>query len=73
VGLRYRVREPLLAVYNEPGMETVFVTIEPGSVITVRDKEHESGFVDVSYRGQIVQVFMRDVERRADRVESQTG
>jgi hypothetical protein len=70
--LRYPVQEPLLAVYNEPGMETAFVTIEPGSVITVRDK-HEFGFVDVSYPGQIVQVFMRDVERRADRVEGQTG
>jgi hypothetical protein len=54
-------------------METVFVTIEPGSVITVNDKEHESGFVDVSYRGRIVQVFMRDVEKRADRVDGQTG
>ena len=50
-------------------METVFVTIEPGSLITVNDKEQESGFVDVSYRGQTVQVFMRDVEKRADRVD----
>jgi hypothetical protein len=54
-------------------METVFVTIEPGSLITVNDKEQESGFVDVSYRGQTVQVFMRDVEKRADRVDGQTG
>jgi hypothetical protein len=38
------------------------VTIEPGSVITLEDKAHESGFVDVSYRGQNLQVFMRDVE-----------
>jgi len=73
VTLRYRVREPLLAVYNEAGRKTVFVTIEPGSVITMEDKAHESGFVDVSYRGQNLQVFMRDVEKRADRVEGQTS
>ena len=54
-------------------METVFMTIEPGSVTTMNDKEHEFGFVDVSYRGQIVQVFLRDVEKRADRVDGQAS
>jgi hypothetical protein len=29
----------------------------------------QTGFVDVSYEGQIVKVFMRDIENGADRVE----
>ena len=55
-------------------MKPVFTTIEPGSVITVKGKEEEqSGFVDVLHAGQIVKVYMRDIEKRADRVEGQTG
>ena len=71
--LRYRVRQPLLAVYKKTGVETVFITIKPDSVITVQGIEQRSGFVDVSYIGQIVKVFVRDIEIRADRVEGQTG
>lgn len=71
--MRYRVREPLLAVRNEPGVKTVFMTIEPGSLITVKGTEQQSGFVEVSYSDEIVVVFMRDIEKRADRVEGQTS
>jgi hypothetical protein len=73
ISMRFRVREPLLAVQNESGVSPRFMTIEPGSVITIKGKEEQSGFVDVSYRGQIVQVYMRDLEKRADRVRGQTG
>jgi hypothetical protein len=48
------------------------MTIEPGSVISV-DKERQSGFVDVYYGDQIVKVFVRDLEKRVDRVEGQSG
>jgi chemotaxis family two-component system response regulator Rcp1 len=69
----YRVREPLLAVRNEPGTPPVFLTIGRGSVITVKAKVQQSEFVDVSYDGQLVNVFMRDIEKSADRVQGQTG
>jgi chemotaxis family two-component system response regulator Rcp1 len=69
--VKYRVREPLLAVLNEPGTPTVLLTIGRGSVITVKAKVQQSGFVDVSYEGQLVNVFMRDIEKSADRVEGQ--
>jgi hypothetical protein len=49
------------------------MTIDPGSVITIKGKEEQSGFVDVSYRGQIVKVYMRDIEKRAHRVKGQTS
>jgi chemotaxis family two-component system response regulator Rcp1 len=66
---RYRAREPLLALRTEAGTATKFMTIERGSVITVEgDVEQKSGFVDVAYKGQIVKVYMRDIEKSADRV-----
>jgi hypothetical protein len=49
------------------------MTMEPGSVIEVNDGEEQSGFVDVSFRGQIFKVFARDIEKGADRVEVQYG
>ena len=54
-------------------MNPLFITIDPGSVITIKGKEEQSGFVDVSYCGRIVKVAMRDIERRADRVKGQTS
>ena len=70
--MRFRVREPLLAVRNDPGTPTAFLTIGSGSVITVKARVQQSEFVDVSYEGQLVKVSMRDIEKSADRVEGQT-
>jgi hypothetical protein len=66
----YYVREPLLAVRNEPGRSTVFLTIVPGSVITLKGEVQLSGFVDVLYEGQIVLVFKRDIDLHADRIDA---
>ena len=51
----------------------MLITIGPGSVITVRGEVEETGFVDVFYEGQIVKVYMRDIEKSADRVEGHAG
>jgi hypothetical protein len=69
--VRYRVREPLLAVRNEPGVKLGFMTILPGSVITAQGTEQQSGFVVVSLDSQIVKVFTSDILKRTDRVVSQ--
>jgi chemotaxis family two-component system response regulator Rcp1 len=69
----YRVREPLLAIRNDLGMPPQFLTIERGHVITVKGEVEETGFVDVSYEGQIVKSFMPDIENGAERVEGQAG
>ena len=58
--MKYRVREALLAIASQAQMKPGYITIEPGSVIAVKGIEEQSGFVDVSYRGQIVKVFLRD-------------
>jgi hypothetical protein len=71
--LKYRVRDPLVAVLGDPGMPGKFVTIEPGSVITVKGDAQHFGFVEVRYGVQFVKVFMRDIEKRAERVAGQTA
>ena len=71
---RYRAREPLLALRTEAGTATKFITIERGSVISVEsDVEQKTEFVDVAYKGQIVKVYMRDIQKSAERVQHQIG
>jgi hypothetical protein len=71
--MRFRVLKPLLAIRHEPGVAAVLLTIDPGSVITLNGEVEPTGFVDVLYKGQIVKVYMLDVEERADRVEGQAS
>jgi chemotaxis family two-component system response regulator Rcp1 len=71
---RYRAREPLLALRTEAGTATKFITIERGSVLSVEsDVEQKTEFVDVAYKGQIVKVYMRDIQKSAERVQHQIG
>jgi hypothetical protein len=37
----------------------------------MKGEVEETGFVDVLYEGQVVKVYMRDIEESADRVEGQ--
>jgi hypothetical protein len=68
--MTYRAREAFMAVRDDPQGPFTFVTITPGSIITVKgDDVQQSGLVDVLYDGQIVAAFMRDIEARAEMVE----
>jgi hypothetical protein len=71
--MRYRALKPLLAIRHEPGVAAVLITIAPDSLFTLEGEVEETGFVDVAYEGQIVKVFMRDIENGADRVQGQVG
>ena len=71
--MRFRVLKPLLAIRHEPGVAAILITIWRGSVTTVRGEVEETGFVDVFYEGQIVKVYMRDIENGAERVEGHAG
>ena len=51
----------------------MILTIAPGSLITLKGEVEETGFVDVLYEGQIVKVYMSDIEKSADRVEGHAG
>ena len=69
--MKYRFREPLLAILKGPVSSVAFLTIKRGSVITVKPDEQEYGLVEVDYDGKIVLAFMRGIELRADRVRGQ--
>jgi hypothetical protein len=71
--LKYCVHEPLLAILRKPGMPAEIMTIQPGSVITLKGDVNQFGFVDVHCGDQMVKVFMLDIEKKADRVEGQAG
>jgi len=58
-----------MAVRDDPQGPFTFVTITPGSIITVKGDVQQSGLVDVLYDGQIVAAFIRDIEARAEIVE----
>ena len=69
--MKYHVRETLSAVLKEPAGSIAFMTIDAGSVLTVKGDVGPYGFVVTKYGGDEVLVFMRDVELRADRVKGQ--
>ena len=66
--VKYRVREPLLAILKEPVSCVTYLTIKRDAVITVKGDQQVYGFVEVIYEGQIVLAFRRGIELRADRV-----
>jgi hypothetical protein len=71
--MKYHVRESLSAVLKEPAGSIAFMTIDAGSVITVKGDVGAYGFVEANYGGDEVLVFMRDLELRADRVKGQAS
>jgi hypothetical protein len=66
--MKYYIKESLPAVLKEPAGSIAFMTIDSGSVITVKNDVSVFGFAEANYGGDNVQVFMRDLELRADRV-----
>lgn len=68
--MTYRVRKALQVIRDEPPKPFSFVEIMPGSIIRVNGEVQNSGLVDVLYDGQIFGAFMRDIEARAEKVES---
>jgi hypothetical protein len=71
--MKYRFREPLLAILKGPVSSVAFLTIKSGSVITVKCDEQEYGLVEVDYQGQIVLAFRRGIELKAHRVRGQAS
>ena len=71
--MTYHVREPFIAVRDEPPAPFAFTTLTPGSTIKVLGAVQQSGLVDVLYNDQIVAVFMRDIEARAERIQTESA
>lgn len=66
--MKYYVREALSAVFKEPAGSISFLTIDSGSVVTVKGDVGLYGFVEANYGGDDILVFMPDLERLADRL-----
>ncbi len=60
--MTYRLRESFLAVRDDPPKAFDFVTLPPASIIEIAGEVQQSGLVVVLYNGQILAVFMRDIE-----------
>ena len=71
--MKYYIKESLPAVFKEPSGSIAFMTIDSGSVITVKDDVSVFGFAEANYGGDNVQVFMRDLEQRARRVKARAS
>jgi hypothetical protein len=71
--MKYHVLKSLLAVLKEPVGSIAFLTIDAGSVITVKGDVRLYGFVEANYGGDDILVFMRDIEEHADRVRGQAS
>jgi hypothetical protein len=71
--MTYYVREPFIAVRDEPPAPFAFTTITPGSTIKVLGEVQPSGLVDVLHDGKIVAAFMRDIEARAERIKTESA
>ena len=68
--MKYYIKESLPAVLKKPAGSIAFMTIDSGSVITVKDDVSVFGFAEANYGGDNVQVFMQDLELRARRVKA---
>jgi hypothetical protein len=72
--MTYRAREAFLAeVQEEISKPFTFVAITPGSIITIQGEEQRSGLVDVLYDCQLVAACMRDIETRAERIQTESA
>jgi hypothetical protein len=65
--MKYRVKNPFMAVHRRNDGTSEFVQLQPGMVLTVRSGER-NGMVNVMYDRRILAVFMSDIEERAVQV-----
>jgi hypothetical protein len=70
MAVTYRARESFLSVRYDQPTPFKFVTVAPGSIITLQSAVHPSGLVSVLYDGQISVAFMKDIEAKAEMIES---
>jgi hypothetical protein len=69
----YLVREPFEAVVRPDSSSLGYITILPGSTITVLDEAGHAGTVRISYMDRIVTASMRDIWEKAKLVDGKTG
>jgi hypothetical protein len=68
--VKFRVREPFLAVRDDPSQSFAFATLPPGATIVTHGVPNKSGLIDIECNGQTYAAFIRDIEARCERVET---
>ena len=64
--MTYRVREPFLAVRDDPARQSAFFTVTPGTIIVVKSEPDLSALVEIECEGQILTAFIRDIKDRCE-------
>jgi hypothetical protein len=67
--MTYQTIEAFIAVSYEEPKPFKFVTINAGSIVTVKGEVRGSGLVSLLHDGQIVAAFRQDIETKAEIVE----
>jgi hypothetical protein len=71
--MTYLVRESFEAVMRRDASTLGYITIMPGSTVTILGEEQQSGFVRISYMDRIVTASMRDIREKAKLVDGGTA
>lgn len=72
----YRLNTALSAITQDQERRMRIVTLDTGTVVRTRATGPvlpQSGLVDVTVEGQMLSVFMQDLETRAERIEEKSA
>jgi ethanolamine utilization microcompartment shell protein EutS len=69
----YFVCEPFEAVLRPDASTLGYVTVMPGSTVTVLGEAEQSGIVKISYMDRIATASMRDIRAKAKLVDDKTA
>jgi hypothetical protein len=69
----YLVRERFEAVVRPDSPSRAYITIMPGSTVTVLDKARKSDTVRIAYMDRIVTASLRDIHEKATLADGKTA
>ena len=64
--LCYRVIAPIFAIVQSSGGRHI-IEITEGEVLSIPENAPQKGFIEVSYKGRSINIFIQDVLKRAER------
>jgi hypothetical protein len=65
----FRLREAIIAVPRSSEHGLIIFTVPHGAVLELLGEPQKSGLVEVLWDGTQIEVFMRDIESRADSIK----
>src|SRR5947209_530567 len=72
--MRYRLTTPLTAIRESDGNgRRTLLSIPVGAIVQVVSEAQGSGLVEVSFDGETVSIFLKDLENRSEVIEYNLG